>query len=109
MDRRGLAYPTGDDQALARCISDLIADPARRLGIGQRGRQHAEQLFSPASYGGKAYLTLKCLRDEGRTDWSTDSSFLAALERAEADDLEAMRNRFYGTVFRTGRGPAVAR
>ena len=88
----GLAYPIGDDQALARCISALIADPVRRIGLGQRARQHAEQLFSPASYGGKAYLILKRLRDQGRTDRSTGSSFLAVLESAEAAELEAMRS-----------------
>ena len=87
----GLAYPTGDDQALARCISDLIADPIRRIGLGQRGRQYAERLFSPASYGGKAYQVLKRLRDQGRTDRTTESSFLTALESAEAAELEAMR------------------
>src|SRR5262249_21739130 len=85
----GLAYPPRDDQALADRITDLIRDPVRRTEIGQRARQHAEELFSTASYGGKVYRTLKRLRDQGPTDRSTDSSFLAVLESAAAAALRA--------------------
>jgi len=41
-----LAAP-GDEAALARCIAELIDDPAARCAAGRRGRRRAAEEFSP--------------------------------------------------------------
>ena len=64
----GLAYnPPGDHHALAGRTAELIRDPQRRAGLGQMASAYAEQMFSPAAYGGKAYQTLKRLQEQGKT------------------------------------------
>ncbi len=42
----GLVVPPGDVQALALAIRTLLADPARRRQMGQRGRERANRDFS---------------------------------------------------------------
>ncbi|MBI4518856.1 MAG: glycosyltransferase family 4 protein [Deltaproteobacteria bacterium] len=42
----GRLVPPADPAALARVLTELLADPGRRLAIGQRGRARVEQHFS---------------------------------------------------------------
>ena len=41
----GLIVPRGDARALAGAIGELLADPARRAGMGHAGRERALRLF----------------------------------------------------------------
>jgi glycosyltransferase involved in cell wall biosynthesis len=41
----GLVVPRGDSSALAVAIGSLLADPERRLRMGQAGRERALRLF----------------------------------------------------------------
>ena len=43
----GDVFPEGDAQALARLISEIRADPPRRLELARRGREGVERHFSP--------------------------------------------------------------
>ncbi|MDI6823875.1 MAG: glycosyltransferase [Bacillota bacterium] len=42
----GRLFPPGDTGALARCLGDLVSDPARRHELGQRLYEHARARFS---------------------------------------------------------------
>jgi glycosyltransferase involved in cell wall biosynthesis len=44
----GLLFPPGNDQDLARCLEELLSDPARRATMGERGRADAIARFSLA-------------------------------------------------------------
>jgi glycosyltransferase involved in cell wall biosynthesis len=44
--RTGLLTPSGDSNALARAVENLIADPAHRAALGQAGKKSAEEQFS---------------------------------------------------------------
>ena len=41
----GLLVPPGDSWALAMAVADLLADPARRLEMGSRGRERCLRRF----------------------------------------------------------------
>jgi glycosyltransferase involved in cell wall biosynthesis len=41
----GLLVPPGDPAALARAVTELVADPARRADMGNKGRDHCLQRF----------------------------------------------------------------
>ena len=43
----GLLFPVGDEEALARHIGYLLDSPSIRGEMGRRGREKAEQLYSP--------------------------------------------------------------
>lgn len=43
----GLLIPPGDEAALARCIGELIDDPATRRAAGQRGLHRVAEQFAP--------------------------------------------------------------
>ena len=45
--RGGLVFPEGDDESLARAISDLRSDPAERERLAQEGRAGVERHFAP--------------------------------------------------------------
>jgi glycosyltransferase involved in cell wall biosynthesis len=45
-----LTHHPGDAAGLARCLSRLTADAALRSGLGERGRQTALAMFSPALF-----------------------------------------------------------
>jgi glycosyltransferase involved in cell wall biosynthesis len=42
----GLVYPVGDEESLARCVGQLLADPAMAAELGQAGRRKVVQEFS---------------------------------------------------------------
>ncbi|HWE92061.1 MAG TPA: glycosyltransferase family 4 protein [Pseudonocardiaceae bacterium] len=42
----GLVYPVGDEDALASCLSKLLADPAAGAAMGQAGRRLVEQNYT---------------------------------------------------------------
>jgi glycosyltransferase involved in cell wall biosynthesis len=42
----GLLFAPGDDEGLARCLEELMADPPRRARMGERGRGDAVERFS---------------------------------------------------------------
>lgn len=44
--RNGRLVPSGDPQALARAINELLADPAQRLAFGQAGRKTVLEQFA---------------------------------------------------------------
>lgn len=96
----GLAYTPGDDRELASRIAELIREPERRARLGQLAREHAERLFTSASYGGKVYQKLRLLRDRGREPEAAHSCFLIELLRSEtilrdqlSAELGAVRDR----------------
>jgi glycosyltransferase involved in cell wall biosynthesis len=49
-DHTGFLYPGGDSDALASRLRLLIEDPALMWRVGDAGRRHAQQHFSPHSY-----------------------------------------------------------
>jgi len=59
--RTGLAYPAGDDEALAKRIACLAADPQLRASLGAAAAQHATALFTRDAYGGRFYRKLRAL------------------------------------------------
>jgi len=44
-DNTGLLVPAGDELALAKAVSALLPDPARRAAMGQAGRRRIEAKF----------------------------------------------------------------
>ncbi len=62
----GLSYAPGDLAGLVGCLKQLIADPARRETMGQRGRAHAEALFTKGGFSGSVYETLLKLRSKAK-------------------------------------------
>ncbi len=47
-DRRGILVPWRDAAAIARAVSDLLADDAERLALGQRAATHGRSMQWPA-------------------------------------------------------------
>jgi len=45
----GWLFPVGDHQALGQVLADVIAAPANRARVAERGRLHAERSFTPAA------------------------------------------------------------
>jgi glycosyltransferase involved in cell wall biosynthesis len=43
--KAGVFVPPGDDEALARAVTDLAANPERAAEMGRRGRQHVVEHF----------------------------------------------------------------
>jgi glycosyltransferase involved in cell wall biosynthesis len=46
----GLIFEAGDHEALARCLRELWADPARTTEMGRRGRRRAEIEYTPEGH-----------------------------------------------------------
>jgi glycosyltransferase involved in cell wall biosynthesis len=65
--RTGLAVRPGDPAALARALSGLLADPARRRELGAAGRELVAARFSPARH---VAALLKSYR-AARSNWES--------------------------------------
>lgn len=50
----GFLIPTGDSRAIYEKVKLLLADPSLREKMGRKGREFAEERFSPAALGGAA-------------------------------------------------------
>lgn len=48
--RTGLTFPVDDEDALAKCITELSDDPAQRQSLGQEGRRFVAERFSVDVY-----------------------------------------------------------
>ncbi len=46
----GMLVAPGDPRALAGALSELLADPARQQAMGEAGKEHAAQRFTPARH-----------------------------------------------------------
>jgi len=60
----GLLFDKGDDQALARNILALAADPARRAEFGRRNRARYEQYFTVDSFGRRSIAIFRELEKQ---------------------------------------------
>jgi glycosyltransferase involved in cell wall biosynthesis len=62
----GLHVPAADPPALAEALGELLADPARRLRMGEAGRRRAQENFSAAAVVPRIEAVYRDALDQGR-------------------------------------------